>query len=194
MDVRWVKRAGLLVLKLFLLLVATMMIRFQLPELRYDFGTRQPVEIRSAAELTAERFPQATFACVRGRPDLTRAATYATHGVPFSYFLLDGYETKIVVRSAEPIDETWADIGAHVGRLRPLRRMPFSRTVRAGFRQLFGADLPDEAFFLARDDVPDPNGWSIGAMVFAATLWCTLAYFFFIHGYVVRARKRAQLP
>ncbi len=186
----WVKRIGLFVLKLFLLLVATMMIRFQIPELRYDFGTKEPVAIRSADDLSPERFGRATFASVLGKPDLTRAATYATHGVPFTYFLLDGYDTQIVVRSPEPVDEQWTEIGTHLGRLRPYHRMPFSRTVRAGFHQLFDVRIPDDAFFLARDDVPRPNGWSIGAVVFAAVLWCVLVYFFFVHRHLARARMR----
>jgi len=187
---RWVKRIGLWVLKVFLLLVATMMIRFQIPELRYDFGTHKPIDIRSADQLDPARFSRATFASIEGTPDLTKAATYATHGVPFTYFLLDGYDSKIVVRSPELVDEKWTNIAVHMGRLRPYHRMPFSRTVRAGFHQLFGVDIPDDALFLARDDVPHPNGWSIGALVFAAILWCVLAYFFFVRGRKGMAHRR----
>ena len=180
----WVKRASLLVLKVFLLLVVTMMVRVQIPELRYDFGRREPVVIESAEQLSVERFSQATFASVQGEPNLARAARYATHAVPFTYFLLDGYGANLVVRSAEPVDETWSDVRRHLGRLRPYHRMPFSRSVRAGFRSLFGVDIPDDALFLARDDVPRANGWSIGAVIFASVLWCVLAYVFFIHPWV----------
>ena len=185
---RWVKRIGLWVLKIFLLLVATMMIRFQIPELRYDFGTHVPVDINSVNQLNPAQFSQATFAAVEGTADLTKAATYASHGVPFTYFLLNGYDSKIVVRSPELVDEEWADIAVHMGRLRPYRRMPFSRTVRVGFQQLFGVEIPGDAFFLARDDVPRPNGWSIGALAFASILWCTLAYFFFVRSRLTRRR------
>lgn len=189
-SVAWVKRVSLLLLKVFLLLVVTMMVRVQIPELRYDLGTREPVVIESAEELSVERFSQATFAAVQGEPNLERAARYATHAVPFTYFLLDGYGSKLVVRSAEPVDETWSDVRRHLGRLRPYHRMPFSRTVRAGFRSLFGVDIPDDALFLARDDVPRANGWSIGAVIFAGVLWCVLAYFFFIRPWV-RPRQRS---
>jgi len=184
---QFLRRVPLLTLKLFLLAVVAMMVRLQIPELRYDFGTREPVEVLSAGELSLERFAGPTFAAVRGRPDLTKAAVYAMHGVPFSYFLLDGYGARLVVRSPEKIDQGWADIDVHLGRLRPYHRMPFSRSVRAGFQQLFDIDIPDDAFFLARDDTPKPSGWTIGATVFASVLWCVLAYFFFVHRRVARA-------
>lgn len=176
----WLRRILVLVLKLSLLLVVTMMVKFQIPELQYDFSAAGPAEINSVDELSIERFRQSTFAAVRGRPDFGRAATYASHGVPFTYFLLDGYGPRLVVRTPELVDKDWAGIDLHVGRLRPYHRMPFSRSVRAGFHQLFGVSIPDDALFLARDDVPQPNGWSIGALVFAGILWCVLAYFFFI--------------
>ncbi len=187
---RFLRRLPLTVLKLFLLAVVTMMIRVQIPELRYDFGPREPVEVASVDDLSLERFPLPTVASIHGKPDLTKAAAYATHGVPFSYFLLDGYGTKVVVRTPEKIDPAWADISVHIGRLRPYHRMPFSRSVRAGFQQLFDVHIPDDAFFLARDDVPQPSGWTLGAVIFASILWCVLAYFFFIHRHVGKVLQR----
>lgn len=174
-------RVFLTILKLFLMLVVTAMIAFQVPELRYDLGSDEPVLVTSAENLSLERFGQPTFASVRGRADLRKAATFAKHGVRFTYFLLEEYGPKLVVRTAEPVDEEWSQIERHVGRLRPYDRMPFSRSVRAGFREHFEVEIPADAFFLARDDVPRPNGWSIGAVVFAGVLWCVLAYFFFVH-------------
>jgi hypothetical protein len=157
------------------------------------------VEISSPNDLSLARFPQPTFAAVEGRPDLTKAAVYATHGVPFTYFLLDRYGAKLVVRAPEKVDKEWADITVHLGRLRPFHRMPFSRSVRAGFQQLFDVSIPDDAFFLARDDAPRPSGWTIGAEVFAIVLWCVLAYFFFIHARLARflslsSRKQPGFP
>lgn len=183
----WMKRILLVALKLFLLAVVAMMVRLQIPELRYDLGVRTPVEITSPNNLSIERFGRPTFVSVRGRPDLTKAAVYASHGVPFTYFLLDGYGPTLMVRAPEKVDPEWVNITTHLGRLRPYHRMPFSRSVGAGFQQLFEVRIPDDAFFLARDDAPRASGWTIGAVVFAGALWCTLAYFFFLHRHVARA-------
>jgi hypothetical protein len=171
------------------MLVVTAMIRFQIPELRYDLGSKEPVQITSPNDLSVERFTRSTFASVHGRVDLTKAATFAMHGVRFTYFLLEGYGPRLVVRTPEQVDEEWSQIDTHVGRLRPYRRMPFSRSVRAGFRTHFDVEIPDDALFLARDDVPRFSGWSIGAVVFASILWCILAYFFFLRGPLARWRS-----
>jgi len=186
-EMVWMKRILLVALKLFLLAVVTMMIRFQIPELRYDFGVRTPVEVASPNDLSVARFGRPTFVSIQGKPDLTKAAVYASHGVPFTYFLLEGYGSKLVVRAPEKVDPEWANIDLHLGRLRPFPRMPFSRSVRAGFQQLFEVSIPEGAFFLARDDAPRASGWTIGAVIFAGILWCLLAYFFFFHRYVAHA-------
>ena len=184
----WLKRIPLLILKLLLLLVVTMMIKFQLPEYRYDFKSGEPLEIDSVNDLSIERIAPQTFAAVRGKANFERAATYATHGVPFTYFLLEEYGEKLVVRAPELVGKDWTDVNLHVGRLRPYHRMPFSRSVRSGFHQLFGITIPADAYFLARDDVPKANGWSIGALIFASILWCVLVYFFFIHRWTLGRR------
>jgi hypothetical protein len=186
-----VGRVFLTILKLFLLLVVTAMIKFQIPELRYDFGPKEPAKVESVQELSVERFPQSTFASIRGRADFTKAATFAKYGVRYTYFMLEGYGNKLVVRTSEPVNEQWAGIDFHVGRLRPYRRMPFSRSVRAGFRKHFDLGIPEDALFLARDDAPRPNGWSIGAVSFASVLWLVLAYFFFIHWHIFGARGKS---
>lgn len=174
-------RIFLILLKLFLLAVVTLMIKLQIPELRYDFGTKEPVSIETLDELSAARSPRAMFASVRGKADLTKAATFSKYGVRYTYFLLNEYGDKLVVRTLEEVNEDWVDIDFHVGRLRPFNRMPFSRSVRAGFRAHHDIGIGEDAFFLARDDVPRPNAWSIGAVIFASVLWCVLVYFFFVH-------------
>lgn len=180
-------RIFLTLLKIFILLVATAMIKFQIPELRYDLGPKEPVPIESLEDLSGRHFDRSTFVSVRGKPDLSKAATFAKHGVRYTYFLLAEYGDKLVIRSPEIPNEEWADIDFHLGRLRPYHNMPFSRSVRAGFSQLFDVFIPDDAFSLARDDVPHPSGWSVGAVSFAGILWCVLAYFFFVHGHLRRA-------
>jgi hypothetical protein len=182
-------RIFLTFLKLFLLLVVTAMIKFQIPELQYDFGERKPVNVQSPDELSLERFGRSTFASVRGKADFNKAASFAKHGVRYTYFLLEEYGTKLVVRTPEAVSEEWEKIDFHVGRLRPYHRMPFSRSIRAGFRKLFDIGIPEDAFFLARDDAPRPNGWSVGAVIFASVLWCVLAYFFFVHGLIFSAKR-----
>lgn len=186
----WIKRISLLILKIFVLLVVTMMIRLQMPELRYDFGAREPLRIESAQDLPGDLPRSGVFVSVRGTADFSNAATYASHGVPYTYFLLEEYGPRLVVRSPELVDETWKDINAHIGRLRPYHGMPFSRSVRSGFQSLFGVTIADNAFSLARDDVPQPNGWSIGALVFASILWGVLAYFFFVRP--LTGRRKTQ--
>lgn len=186
----WVGRVLLFFLKLFLLLVVTAMVRFQIPELRYDLGEKEPVHIRSADELSLERFTEATFVAIHGRADLTKAATFAKHGVRYTYFLLEEYGPKLVVRTAEEVNEGWGQIDVHMGRLRPYHRMAFDRSVGAGFRTHFDVEIAEDAFFLGRDDVPKLSGWNLGAVIFACVLWCTLFYFFFIYGWIKAARRR----
>ncbi|MHC4084483.1 MAG: hypothetical protein ACYSWZ_07075 [Planctomycetota bacterium] len=168
-------------LKILLLLFLALMVKFQIPELRYDLGTKEMMPIKSLEDLSIERFQRSTFVSIRGKADFTKAATFAKYGVPYTYFLLDEHGSKLVVRSPEKLSEKWTEIDIHIGRLRPFQRMPFKRSVRAGFLKLFDVDIPEDAFFLARDDVPRASGWSIGAVAFAGILWCLLVYLFFIH-------------
>jgi hypothetical protein len=183
-------RTVLTCIKLFLMIVVTAYFKFLIPELRYDFGPKEPIKIESLEDLSAARSPRAVFASVRGKADFTKAATFAKHGVRYTYFLLAEYGPRLVVRTPEEVSEEWTDIEFHVGRLRPYKRMPFDRSVSAGFRTHHNIDIPEDAFFLGRDDVPRPSGWLIGALVFSIVLWCVLFYFFFVHGRIVAARRR----
>ena len=188
------KRIFLTLLKIFLMLVVTAMIKFQIPELRYDLGPKEPVRIESVDDLSVERFNRSTFASIKGKADFDKAATFAMHGVRYTYFMLKEYGAILVVRTAEEMSEEWSEINFHIGRLRPYHRMPFSRSVRAGFRKNFNVGIPEDAFFLGRDDAPRPNAWSIGAVIFAGTLWCVLAYFFFIHKHIKNRKKQQTIP
>ena len=185
-----VVRFFLTILKVFMLLIVTAMILFQIPELQYDFGTNKPVSIKSVDELSIERFRGPTFASVQGKADFTKAASFSKYGVQYTYFLLNEYGNKLVVRTHEAASQEWERIEFHLGRLRPYDQMPFSRSVRAGFRNLFDIGIAEDAFFLARDDVPKLSGWSIGAVSFVSVLWCLLAYFFFVHGWLTAKRAK----
>lgn len=184
-----VGRVVLTGIKLFLIIVVSSYFMFLIPELRYDFGPKEPIRIESLEQLEAARSPRAVFALVRGKADFSRAATFSKHGVRYTYFLLEEYGPRLVVRTAEKVSEEWEDIEFHVGRLRPYERMPFDRSVRAGFREKLGVGIPEGSFFLGRDDVPRAGGWSVGALIFASVLWVVLFYFFFVHNRIVAARK-----
>lgn len=176
-------------IKLFLMIVVTMYFKFLIPELRYDFGPKEPIKIESLEQLAAARSPRDVFASVRGKADFTKAAMFSKHGVRYTYFLLEEYGPRLVVRTPEEVSEEWTDIEFHVGRLRPYKRMPFDRSIRIGFREKLDVGIPEDSFFLGRDDVPRAGGWSIGALVFASVLWCVLFYFFFVHGRIIAVRR-----
>ena len=187
-----IKSAFITFLGLFLVLVTTSMVYFQLPELRYDFGPKEPVMIDSPEQLADALTGRQIFASVKGTINFDRAATFSKHGVRYTYFMLNEYDTALVVRTYETINEDWAGLDRHLGRFRKYRRMPFSRSVRAGFHKNFDITIPDSAFFLGRDDVPKPSGWSVGAAIFAVTLWCILVYFFFVRRLYIAISKRNQ--
>ena len=185
-------RVALTVIQLFLLVVVTMMFRFQCPELRYDFGSKTPVMVEQEADIPPAAHHQSVFVSLKGTPDPGRAAVFAKHGVPFTYFMLEEYGTRVVVRTPEQFSDEWVSVDRHVGRMRAYATMPFRRSIRAGFRTNFDVGIPEDALFLARDDVPKVSGWSVGATIFAGLLWVILAYFFFLHRWL-RRRGAARL-
>ena len=183
-----VKRIALLLVKLFVMVIVTGMNFILIPEFRYDTGPKTPVDVKTPAELSPERYAVSTFATVHGEGDFDKAFIQSQYGVPYPYFLLKGYGPALVVRTAEKVDDDWKQLDRHVGRLRRYRRMPFSRTVRSVFKERFKEEIPANALFLARDDVPRLSAWQVGAAIFAALLWLILAYMFFVHGLVRRLR------
>jgi hypothetical protein len=176
------KRFWLTVAKVAALAFVAMLVVTQLPELSYDLGSTTPVEIRGPDDLTAHRFTGPTFVSVHGSVDFEKAVVLPTHGLTSTYFLLEPYGNRLVVRTFEPVgsEEAWRKINRFLGRLKPLEDMPFDRTVRHGFRETVGVEIPDGAFFLAKDDVPRLSGWQVGATAFAVTLWAVLFYVFFV--------------
>lgn len=168
------------VIKVFLLVVVTAMVFFQIPELRYDFGSKEPVVIDSPEQLKELNIDRSTFVSIHGTINFDRAATFATHGLKYTYFMLNDYDAMLIVRTYETVDESWAEIDRYIGRLQPYDQMAFSRSVRAGFKTNFDVMIADKAYVLGRDDVPAVSGWSVGATIFAVILWCILVYFFFI--------------
>jgi len=185
-----VKSIALFGVKLFVMIIVTLMNFVLIPEFRYDTGPKVPVDVKAPDELSPERYAVSTFATVHGEGDFDKAFVQSKYGVPYTYFLLKGYGPALVVRTAEKVDDDWKQLDRHVGRLRRYRRMPFSRTVRAVFMERFDEEIPANALFLARDDVPRLSGWQVGAAIFAGLLWLILAYMFFVRGLVRRLRRR----
>jgi len=184
------KPIALFVVKMFVMIIVTVMATVLIPEFLYDLGPKTPVDVATPQDLSPERFATSTFATVHGKGDFDKAFVHAKYGVPYTYFLLEGYGPALVVRTAEEVTDDWEMLDRHVGRLRTYRRMPFSRTVRAVFKDRFKADIPANALFLARDDVPRLSGWQVAAAIFASVLWLVLTYLFFIHGFVRRRRTK----
>jgi hypothetical protein len=186
------KRIALFLVKVFVMVIVTVMATVLIPEFRYDLGPKTPVDVAAPRDLSPERFATSTFATVHGKGDFDKAFVHAKYGVPYTYFLLDDYGPALVVRTAEEVTDDWEKLDRHVGRLRKYRRMPFSRTVRAVFKDRFKVDIPANALFLARDDVPRLSGWQVAAAIFACVLWFLLAYLFFIRGFVRRGKANAS--
>ena len=182
------KRFWLGVGKVALLVFVAGMVAVQIPELQYDLGGREPVAITSPVDLGP--LEGSTYAIVAGKGDFDKAFIFKTHGVAFTYFLLEGYGDQLVVRTHERVTDDWKELDTFVGRVRPFRRMPFSRSVRGTFRQKCQVEIGPGSYFLARDDVPHVSAWQVGAIVFAAVLWAALFYFLF----VFPRRKRLAGP
>jgi len=173
------KSVWLTLLKVLFLLFVTGMIAMLIPELRYDLGPKEPMVITSPKQLASVDFDRSTFVRIEGKGNFDRAFAYTSHGVSAAYFLLDPYAQRVVVRTYEKITGDWEKLDRFMGRLKRVRRMPFSRSVRGAFHDRFEVEIPDDGLFLALDDVPELSGWHVGAMIFAISLWCTLLYFFF---------------
>jgi len=194
---RFILALALTVLKVLVLGAVAGLVLAQIPELRYDLGPKTPMAISSPRDLTPALHSRVTFAAVRGRAGFDKAFVYKTHGLAGTYFLVEPYGRRLVVRTFERVvDETggvpdeWRRVERFVGKLRRFGRMPFSRSVRGGFRQQYNVEIPRDAFFLALDDVPRLSGWQVTAVIVATIMWVGLFYLFFL--YPRRARRPAD--
>jgi len=163
----------------FLTFVASMIV-VQVPELEYDLGDRTPVTINGPEELSSSRFPHAVFAAVKGTADFQHAFVYSRYGLSYTYFNLETYGARLVVRTYEHVNEQWKEIELFLGKLRPFKSQPFHYKIRDIYKESFGVDIPEDAFFLGLDDVPEVSGWQVGAVLFASILWVVLFYMFFL--------------
>jgi hypothetical protein len=175
-------RTLLTFLKIALLLFVAFMAWMQVPELSYDFGPKTPVEIDDPSRLTPSLISKPAFASVKGTPDFTNAFIYRRYGLDHHYFTVEPYGMKLVVRTYDKITDDWKQINRFIGRLRPFDQQPFSHYVAAIYQERFGVSVPDDAFFLALDDVPKPSGWQIGGLVLASLSWLFMFWLFFLGG------------
>ena len=179
-------RFWLTLLKVLALLFVGSMVLIQIPELSYDFGPKQPVEINSSKELTRSRFSKTTFASIEGIPNFDRAFIYQRYGLSYTYFTIEPYGINLVARTYEKVTDEWKDLTRFVGKLRPFDRQPFSYRIRQIYKERFKEDVPEDAFFLALYDVPKVSGWQIGAVIFASLLWGVMFYLFFFFKWMRR--------
>jgi hypothetical protein len=177
----------LTLLKLFALAFVAAMILIQIPELVYDFGPEEPVEIPGPEELGPARFHRATFVSISGIPNFDRAFIYRRYGLSYTYFLIEPYGIHLVARTYEEVGDDWKTVTQFVGKLRPFGRQPFSYRIRDIYRERFQEEIPEDAYFLALYDVPEASAWQIGAVALAAVLWVAMFYMFF---FFFRRKKR----
>ncbi len=176
-----IKKLLLFVLKVFVLMfVATLAVK-QIPELRYDFGPKKPVEILRLQDLTPDGFVSSVFVSIHGIPDFQYAFSYRRYGLTFTYFTLEPYGLHVVVRTHDRVTDEWNDLNRFLGRLRPFEKQPFSYRIQEILREKMNVEIPEDSYFLALDDVPKPSGWQIGALAFSGVLWVVLFYLFFLY-------------
>lgn len=175
-------RAILTFLKIACLLIVAFLALMQVPELIYDFGSKTPVEIDGPADLTRGKVSGTVFVSVRGTPDFENAFVYRRYGLDHRYFTVDPYGMSLVVRTYDEITDEWRQINRFVGRLRPFDDQPFSGYIAAIYLERFGIKVPEDAWFLALDDVPMLSGWQIGGLLLAAVIWMIMFWLFFLGG------------
>ncbi len=173
------KTFWLTILKVAALAFVALMIAAQVPEILYDLQPLEPVAVTGPEDLTRDRFGGNTFVAVQGTPNFDHAFVYERYGLRYTYFNLDPYGLRLVVRTYEQVSDDWKNLRRFVGRLRPFEGQPFSYSIRHIYKDRRGVDIPEDAFFLALDDVPGLSGWQVGASVFGAVLWIVMFYLFF---------------
>jgi hypothetical protein len=175
------KRLWLTLLKLLALGFVGGMMLVQIPELRYDFGPAAPVTISNPEDLSPAVFTQATFVSVAGTANFERGFVYQRYGLGYTYFTIEPYGIRLVARTYDKVNDEWKALNRFLGKLHPFNKQPFSYRIRQIYQDNYGTDVPDDAFFLALDDVPKPSGWQVGAILFASVLWLIMFYMFFFY-------------
>jgi hypothetical protein len=189
------KRFWVILLKIIGLAFVGSMIVVQIPELKYDLGSKKPFEISSVEDLKPETIGRASFVTIAGVPNFDRAFVYQRYGLNYTYFIIEPYGMQVVARTYEKVNEEWNNLSLFVGKLRPFEDQPFSYRIREIYIEQHQEIVPHNAFFLGLDDVPKPSGWQIGAVCFAGTLWGVMFYmfFFFLPRHGIRSKENSSL-
>jgi hypothetical protein len=167
------------ILRVVALLFVAGLIYVQIPEFFYDLKPSKPIRLTDPALLSIENFPGSTFVSIDGKADFENAFVYKRYGLSYTYFNIKPYGMRLVVRTYQSVTEEWNTIVRFLGKLRPFVRQPFHYKIRDIYHEKFGISVPEDAFFLALDDVPRLSGWQIGAFVFACVLWLVMFYMFY---------------
>ncbi len=177
-----VSRAGRIFIttaKVLLLAFVLVMVYIQLPELAYDIFSGDPIEIRSPDQLNEDRIGGAAFATVHGTPSVENAFVFERYGISFTYFTLEPYGVRMIVRTYDEFTQEMRNRTEFTGKLRPFDQQPFSYSIEDILMDNFGVEVPEHSFFLGLGDVPAIGGWQIGSFIFACLLFGVLFYFFF---------------
>ncbi len=174
------KRFWLVVLKLVALLYVAGLSLVQVPGLRYDLGPREAVLIEDPADLPAELSRRQVFASLAGTASFEHAFTYKRYGMDITYFTLEEYGTRVLVKTYDRVTDEWAGFVRFPGRLRSFDGHHFSSRLREIFRERAGVEVPANAYVLGMYDVPEVDGWQMAAVVYLGVMWAGMIYFFFL--------------
>ncbi|MCF8131484.1 MAG: hypothetical protein K9N10_23500 [Deltaproteobacteria bacterium] len=180
------------VLRIFGLVFVAGMIFIQIPELLYDLGPKKPVAISESKDLSTEKIPGTRFVSISGKPDFERAFVYQRYGLSYTYFNIEPYGERLVVRTYEPVTDEWKDLNRFLGKLRHFDRQPFNYRIRDIYEEKFGVIIPEDAFFLGLNDVPQLSGWQVGAFIFACILWVVMFYMFYFYRWKRESHQKQE--
>lgn len=93
-----------------------------------------------------------------------------------------------------PVNDDWKKLNRFIGKLKPYGKMPFSDSVARAFKEQYDIDIKTNAFILLYDDVPEPDGWQIGALVFSSVMFAVLVFVFFFFPKIRRRLKNGKPP
>lgn len=174
------KRFWLTVLKVVALVYVAGLMLLQVPELRYDLGRQRPVPIETPEDLRRGNFGHSTFVRVAGTPDFSHSFRYSRYGLYFTYFNVEEFGMRLLVKTFDRPNEDWRHLDHFLGRLSSFERHHFSRRISSVYQEEFGVSVPRGAYVLALDDVPELSGWQVGGMALMGVLWVVMFYFFFL--------------
>ena len=174
------KRFWLTIGKVLALLYVSGMLLVQVPELRYDLGSGEPLMIEGPQDLPAELPRRHVFVSLAGSPSFAHAFQYQRYGLNITYFTLEEYDLNVLVKTYDRVTDEWKGFDRFVGRLGSFDGHHFSSRLRVIFQEKAGVEVPQGAYVLGLYDNPRVDGWQMGAVIFSGALWAVMFYFFFL--------------